>query len=111
MSSRLLTLSLALSVIVFLGSAAFNYRLYPDLVKLEGDKLHPVAEVANLPGVPLYLIFADHLANRNDAAKMRNNALILLVSGTVGWSILTFLLVFTLRALFLGELVLKAKHL
>ena len=100
MISRLLMMSFAISIIVLVSSAGLNCVLYGYLIQLDGIEINPIAEAANLPGIPIYAVFADHLANRNDAAKMRQNALILLVSGTVGWSVAAFFVVFVLGAIF-----------
>jgi hypothetical protein len=102
MMSRLLVLAFVLSAISFLLSAALNWHLYDQLVAVDGTKFSTVGEIANLPGVPIYLIFGDHLANRNDVNAIRRNVWLLLISGTVGWSMTTFAIVF-----FLGLLILQ----
>jgi hypothetical protein len=102
MISRLLVLALVLSAISFLMSAALNWHLYDHLVGVDGTKFSAISEIANLPGVPVYLVFGDHLANRNDDNAIRRNVLLLLISGTVGWSMTTFAIVF-----FWGLLVLQ----
>lgn len=94
MINRLLVLSLFLSTISLLLSSALNWHLYDQLVQPTGTELSSVGEIANLPGVPVYIVFGDHLASRNDTNAIRRNVLLLLVSGSLGWGITTFAVVF-----------------
>lgn len=94
MINRPLALSLFLSTISLLLSSVLNWHLYDPLVEPNGTKFSSVGEIANLPGVPVYIVFCDHLASRNETNAIRRNVLLLLVSGSVGWGIATFAVVF-----------------
>lgn len=96
MKIRLLMLSLFISMMAMLLSATLNWCLYDHLVELDRTGFTNAGTIANFPGIPVFFVFADHLANRQyDSPAIQRNVLLLHVSGPVGWGVVAFALTFS----------------
>lgn len=95
MTGRIILVSLFISLMSVLLSATLNWHLYEYLLELDETKFSNIGLIANLPGIPIYFAFGDHLANRRyDKPAIVRRILLLLVSGSIGWGIFAFSLVF-----------------